>query len=404
MRGVRERRETGSRCVAVTRRFLRVSIALMVTTSAMLLLSCGGGSSSGQDASASTTTPAVRKVQPYTIVNASAVAQAPRSLAANNNRTWPPVEFEPANLNFGIVPPHTIGKGTAKIWNVGDQPLRIVKSITSCGCTSTENLAGRVIPPGGSIEFATEMEMKTGLGAKKEKVTLFFEGYGGTQVIFFYNAEVARPVRVIPPYVEASEQRRDGGWNQYQTGTVRVASLDGKPFRILKAHGVAPQFVGFDPAADELRSQYTLKWDIGQFAGGPIPWFWVLETDHPDAPIVDVRMRHSSVRPVRAPNRPWQPKDQRILIDLVRNGEPVEIITKHEYAGNRAPMPQNARVQNLSAILEVELIGVEQKGQLLEFRLRVTPKNAPLGLLYEHISVGSAGYMVPLRIIGRVIE
>ena len=371
-------------------------IALVMTVCASLLAGCGDDSTSGQGASASTPSPAVRKVQPYTSVNASNLAQAPRSQAAKNKRGWPPVEFEPANLNFGIVPPHTIGKGTAKIWNVGDQPLRIVKSITSCGCTSTENLAGRVIPPGGFIEFATEMEMKTGLGAKKEKVTLFFEGYGGTQVIFFYNAEVARPVRVIPPYVDAD--------NQGQIGTVEVSSLDNKPFRILKAHGLAPQFVNFDPATDEPRTRYTLKWDMSQFDGQRVPWFWVIETDHPEAPIVDVRVRHDSTRPIPPDGRPWQPKDQRVLIDLVRNGESVEIITKHEYAGNRTPMPQTARVQNLSAILDVELVGIEQKGQLLEFRVRVTPKNAPLGLLYEHINVGSVGYMVPLRIIGRVIE
>jgi hypothetical protein len=371
-------------------------IALMTTVCASLMAGCDSGSSSSQGAAASTATPAVRKVQPYTIVNAHDVAQAPRSVAANNHRTWPPVEFEPANLNFGIVPPHTIGKGTAKIWNVGDQPLRILKSITSCGCTSAENLAGRVIHPGGFIEFATEMEMKTGLGAKKEKVTLFFEGYGQTQVMFYYNAEVARPVRVVPPYVDAVNQRR--------TGTVEVSSLDNKPFQILKAHGWAPQFVGFDPATDEPRTRYTLKWDMSQFDGQRVPWFWVIETDHPGAPIVDVRVRHDSTRPVRNETRPWQPKDQRILIDLVRNGESVEIITKHEFNGDRTPTAQTARVQNLSAILDVELVGLEQKGQLLEFRVRITPKNAPLGMLYEHINVGSGGYMVPLRIIGSVVE
>ena len=371
-------------------------IALVMTVCASLLAGCGDDSTSGQGASASTPSPAVRKVQPYTSVNASNLAQAPRSQATKNTRGWPPVEFEPANLNFGIVPPHTIGKGTAKIWNVGDQPLRIVKSITSCGCTSTENLAGRVIPPGGFIEFATEMEMKTGLGTKMEKVTLYFEGYGGTQVPFFFHAEVARPVRVIPPYVDAV--------NQGRTGTVEVSSLDNKPFRILKAHGLSPQFVGFDNATDEPRTQYTLKWDMSQFDGQRVPWFWVIETDHPEAPIVDVRVRHDSTRPIPPDGRPWQPKDQSVLIDVVRNGESVEIITKHEYAGNRTPMPQTARVQNLSAILDVELVGIEQKGQLLEFRVRVTPKNAPLGLLYEHINVGSVGYMVPLRIIGRVIE
>ena len=380
-------------------------VTLLITTAVVSLLTgCGGDSSAGQGASAASTSTTVKKPQPYTIVNAADVVQSPRSSASRNHHSWPPVEFEPANLNFGIVPPHTIGKGTAKVHNVGDQPLRILKSTTSCGCTSAENLAGRVIPPGGFIEFKTEMEMKTGLGVKKEKVTLLFEGYGGTQVIFYYNAEVARPVRVVPPYVQASVQRRDGGWNQFQTGTVQVASLDGKQFRILKAHGLVPQFVGFDPVADEPRIQYTLKWDMSQFKGKRVPWFWVIETDHPDAPIVDVRMRHNSAQPVRDRTRSWQPKDQRILIDLVRNGESIEIITKHEYASNRTPQPQTAHVQSLSTILDAELVGVELKGRLLEYRVRITPKNAPLGMFYEHISVGSAGITSPLRIIGRVIE
>lgn len=368
---------------------------VIMTASVSLLTGCGGDSTSGQGASAASTPTTVRKPQPYTIVNAVDVTQSPRSSASRNPSGWPPVEFEPANLNFGIVPRYTIGKGTAKIWNVGDQPLRIVKSVTSCGCTSAENLAGRVIPPGGFIEFKTEMEMKTGLGLKKEKISMLFEGYGSTYVAFFYNAEVARPVRVVPPYVDAVTGR---------TGTVEVTSLDNKPFQILKAHGLAPQFVGFDPATDEPRTQYTLKWDMSQFNGKRLPWFWIVETDHPDAPVVDVRLRHNSTRPVHDKTRSWQPKDQRILIDLVRNGESIEIITKHEYSPNRTPQPQTAQVKSLSAILDAELVGVELKGRLLEYRVRITLKNAPLGMLYEHISVGSAGAMVRLRIIGRVVE
>ena len=115
MRAIKQRQSSGSRRIAVTRRFLSVLIALMMAASTALLLSCDNGSSSGQGASAATTPAAVRKVQPYTIVNASDVAQAHRSLAANNKGGWPPVEFEPANLNFGIVPPHTIGKGSGAL-------------------------------------------------------------------------------------------------------------------------------------------------------------------------------------------------------------------------------------------------------------------------------------------------
>ena len=74
----------------------RIFAVLITTVSVSPLTGCGDGS-----------TASVKQPPLYTIVNASDVSQAPRSLAAKNHRGWPPVEFEPANLNFGIVPRHT---------------------------------------------------------------------------------------------------------------------------------------------------------------------------------------------------------------------------------------------------------------------------------------------------------
>ena len=338
------------------------------------------------------------------IKDLGAGTQPARASAAMNPSGWPPVEFEPAVMDFGILGPGQVAQGTVKIWNVGEEPLRILTSRTSCGCTVTDDLGGRVIPPGSFTEFITAMDPKSGLGPKQESLRMIFKDYEWVVVDYSFRAELALPVRVSPPFLAASTRDDSGGWTQTASGTVDLSSIDGSPFSILRAYHDDPQYVDFNPATDEPRNTYTIKWNLDQFAGGPIPWFWVIETDHPDAPVVDVRIRHSSAMPAQVPTRPWQPKDQRVLVDFIRNGESFEITTKHEYAPNRAPQPQTARVQSLSQLLDVQLISAQPTGQILEFRLRITPRDAPSGLLYEKISVGSAGHMVQLRIIGRLVE
>ena len=161
------------------------------------------------------------------------------------------VEFEPQKMDFGVLTPGAAVQGTSRLWNVGSSPLTITNSITSCGCTSTENLAGRVVPPGGYTEFTTDMHMKSGLGPKTEKITVYF---GPNQVaIQFYNAEVSLPIRLTPPYLSASERINDR-WVQTQTGEITVSAPDGRPFRIIGAHeDLEAQIPGIPAAGDDGR-------------------------------------------------------------------------------------------------------------------------------------------------------
>lgn len=384
--------------------------AITIAIIAIVLSGCGKDSSANQTTTSAKPVVTVAKnvinkqTKDFNVVYSRNVEQSPRSSVNSNPRNWPPVEFEPARMDFGIVPPHSLGKGSSRIWNVGNKPLRIIKSATSCGCTNAENLSGKVIQPGGYIDFTTEMELKSGLGAKKEKITMYFEGYGATQIIFFYHAEVALPVRVVPPYVEALKNLPRGGTQSFQTGTVNVASTDDKPFSILKVHGDDPQFEGFDPAADEPRNQYTLKWDMDQFAGKKVPMFWAIETDHPLAPLVDVRIRHATTPPDKNKTRPWQPKDARIILDYIKNGETYKFVVKHEHNGGVTPQPSTAKVICNSSSLDVVIAKTKIKGRFLEFTLHITPKNAKPGLLYEVIDIGSMGYTTKLRILGIIAE
>ena len=319
------------------------------------------------------------------------------------------VEFEPAKMNFGVLPPGAAVQGTSRLWNVGTTPLEITKSITSCGCTAADNLVGRVIPPGGYTEFMTEMHMKSGLGPKREKITVYF---GPKRVaIQYYTAEVSLPLRLTPPHLNASNRVNDR-WVQTRTGEITVSAQDGRPFRILGAHGEPPDYVGFDPATDQPRTQYTLRWDLARFQG-VVPWFWVIETNRADCPVIDARIRHSSTMPNQPTGREWVPSDQRVLVGIVRPGEPFEVSTAIEYGSNRDPVtgrvvnfvpdPSSAVVSSESTQVEAELIEAQVDGQHLRYRIRLTVvEHATPGLLYGQLAIGASRFSAPLYIIGRI--
>ncbi len=241
------------------------------------------------------------------------------------------------------------------------------------------------------------MTMKAGLGQKQEKITVVFDS--GLAAVQYYTAEVALPVRVTPPYLEASK-RTPNGWEHTMGGTVTVSSLDGRPFRITASHGATPHLVGFDAATDTPRTEYTLRWDLNRF-GGAIPWFWVIETDHPEAPVVDIRIRHSKTLPPRPPK--WVAKDQRVLVGTVRIDEPFEITTKVEYHGNLTPEPATAAVVSESPQLRAQLLEAQADGQFIQYRIQVTvTDDADPGLLYGNIAIYASGASYPVHVIGRV--
>jgi hypothetical protein len=188
------------------------------------------------------------------------------------------------------------------------------------------------------------------------------------------------------------------------SGEIALESRDGRPFRVLAAHGRPPQFVDFDPATDTPRARYTLRWDItAEHNAGTVPWFWVFETDHPEAPLVDVRVQHDSTRPDGI-REPWVPKDQRLLLDHLRHGESVEAEAKLEYSANRRPEPASVRISGENSQFWAELISAVPDGQFLKLKLRVTPKPGARGLLYGTIQVTASGRTAPLRIIGTIVE
>lgn len=306
----------------------------------------------------------------------------------------PPVSFDPPVLDFGIVVPSSTARGLITIRNEGEADVRIIASRTSCGCTNTTPLDGRVIPAGQTLTFDASMKIKSGLGPKHEQVAILFEGYAEGLVRYDLRAEASLPVRAVPPVLRATETL---------TGRVDLESRDGAAFRVLTAGGAPPRFVGFDPATDAPRSHYTIEWDLtAAQVHGEVPWFWVVETDRPDAPIVDLRVQHDTTRVEQPRGRPWVPKDLRVIVGSIEVGTPVEFESYIEFASG-IPIPTGtAAVASPSSNIMVELVRTWTVRQELHYRIRMTVTDAPPGPFYELMTLKAAGFDAPLRLIGRV--
>ena len=221
----------------------------------------------------------------------------------------PPLAAEPPTADLGFLAPNTAGEGTVRILNTGSTPLTIKQVQPSCKCTTSNDLVGKVIEPGKSIEMQVKLDGAPAVGPRNSSVKIMVDGFTRPLDIPV-RAEVTLPVRCVPPYVNAVDGKN-------LIGRLVLESIDGKPFKILSMTG-APMVIQYgDGSQDAPRSSWVVTYDIsGVPAGAPLPAFLLVETDAAGAGVVDVR--------VRSRNPPQKPKiaviEQRLNISRVAKG------------------------------------------------------------------------------------
>ncbi len=338
----------------------------------VLLVAIGCGSGGGDAGSAESTgassgaTTAATAPAADTQSSKAPVAAAPAAPV----QSAPPIRLDPPSLDFGFVAPSSASTGTVALVNTGATPLKILAVQPSCKCTTISDLAGTEIPAGGSVDLEATLDAQPAPGPKRAQIRVLVEGY--TQVVTVQlQAEVALPVRVTPPYINAVEGKN-------QTGRLVVQATDGKPFRICSAHGLPPRYLGFDPATEELRSQYLLEYDVADF-GSRLPRYFVIETDRPDAPLVDVLLRHENSFP--AIN--IRMKDYRIPAGVLATGQSKEFTIRLDNRIDRPAPPINAAISRSSdGMVEFVRQEVDAENEEVLVTLRLTPKASFEGFLY----------------------
>jgi len=240
-----------------------------------------------------------------------------------------PLVVEPPAVDFGRVAPGTKHPARFTLRNAGAVPLTIASAKPSCKCTDVTDIAGKVIPPGGTLELTAALQVPKSPGEKDAKVMIAVEGRPGL-VLAKMVAEVTQPVRAAPTYVDALKGA--------SAGSIRLESVDGAPFRVLSAGGRPPVLAGFDPAVDAPRSAYELRWDVAGL-GSPLPQWLVVTTDRPDCPQVPLRIRHETTGSRFDPGmhaRFWFAPESIVLAGNAKAGQPVRLTTTIEHLNPQA--------------------------------------------------------------------
>lgn len=244
--------------------------------------------------------------------------QQPAPQAASTVMVAPPV------LELGAIEPGSTHPAKFMLINTGKNEVTVLAATPNCKCTAISDIAGRKIAPGATLEFSASLAAPRAPGEKEAVVFLTFEGAGPTQAKI--HGDVRLKVIAQPPFVDALKE--------VTSGTVKLRSADGKPFAITRSGGKDPVFVGFDPAKDQPRAEYEIKWDLSGRACEQMPLWWFVWTDHPDCRVIPLRVRDEctgSKNDMARFGRFWIVKESLVDAGTLHNGKPGTVDVELEH-------------------------------------------------------------------------
>jgi hypothetical protein len=198
-----------------------------------------------------------------------------------------PLLAEPSALDLGFRRPGQSASGQVILTNASPEPVVIAAIQPTCSCTTTSDLVGQSVPPGGSVSFEATLAGSEVPGPKRSTIKVLAEG-AARPLEIEVRAEVSEVVRALPnaihpPPVGPAE------------GRIVVESLDRQPFSVLSSDRRAPRFIGFDPRRFNPDSLYVIQTDLGSLPRERWPALWLIETDRADCPVIAVRVREEGL-------------------------------------------------------------------------------------------------------------
>jgi hypothetical protein len=197
-----------------------------------------------------------------------------------------PLRADPEAVELGFLRPGQPGSASVTLTNASSEPVVVAAVQPTCSCTTTSDLAGRMIPPGGTLNFDATLAGGEVPGPKRATIKVVIEG-APRPLDIEVRAEVSEAVRAVPnairpPPVGPAE------------GRIVLESLDQRPFTVISSDRREPRFIGFDPRRMHPDSLYVVRTDLGSRAPGAHPALWLIETDREDCPVIAVRVRDES--------------------------------------------------------------------------------------------------------------
>lgn len=212
-------------------------------------------------------------------VRQSLAATAPPAPTVSNEV---PIVFEPAVLDLGEMQADIPKAGTVKLRNVSSKPVKVLKAIPGCGCT-TVGAPQDPIQPGeaADIEITMKPGPKPGVNMRKS-VTFQLEGY--SPIVLTVQGDVAAYVTIEPDVISAPKA------GETTEQKIVLKSVDGQSFSVTAAN---PPIIASMPA--EAALEHTLEIDWGKWEAQGRAMKLSVDTTHPKAPSLSVMVKRPLV-------------------------------------------------------------------------------------------------------------
>ncbi|MDP6890379.1 MAG: DUF1573 domain-containing protein [Phycisphaerales bacterium] len=307
------------------------------------------------------------------------------------------VELDPPAYEFGFLRPEEVRTRTVQLTNRDTTPVRLKGTWRGCSCT-TLDVRPMTLQPGDSI--AVPATLTAGMTPTSKDSSVKLEIIGRPPITLPTKGEIIRGVRARPRDI-STYRSRDG--NAYtSTGRLMVDAPEGPPFRVLSVNG--------EPQQTEPSPMHAIAWDVSDYdgttglnaEGQPVPPFWLVETDHPETPVLEIPVRHRSIRITPRGDRPWFYVEQRANVGGIERGGSGTFTLPVKWAGGKTSSSfrgvQSSRSE--SDLFEAVLIGKEDKGRETEVTIRITPAPSTSGPFQGEIILEGDGFEAPIQVIG----
>ncbi|MBU3728460.1 MAG: DUF1573 domain-containing protein, partial [Phycisphaerales bacterium] len=206
-------------------------------------------------------------------------ATAPTPPAVSNEV---PIVFEPSVLDLGEMQADVPKAGVVKLRNISSKPVKVLKAIPGCGCT-TVGAPQDPIQPGEAAEIEITMKPgpKPGVNMKKS-VTFQLEGY--SPLVLTVQGDVAAYVTIEPDIIAAPKA------GETTDQKIVLRSVDGQSFTVT---GSNPPIMASIPTDAAL--EHTLDIDWGKWEAQGRAMKVSVDTSHPKAPSLSVMIKRPLV-------------------------------------------------------------------------------------------------------------
>jgi hypothetical protein len=302
----------------------------------------------------------------------------PAEIRANNT---PPFRMRKPEVDFGVVRPHVRSSTVVELFNASKFPITLTRVTATCSCMGGIVDGKQVIPPGEVGEVEITVKGRANPGPIRERVTVWYINPEDGRELNFglpVTGEVAYAVKAEPFFINLLVEPK--------RGSIDLTSTDGTRFRVLSFNGEAPDFdeaklpEGDDGA--EATTRTAITYDFSDVPEDDLPYFVTLETDHPESPLLVMRVIHRGlITQANDPTkRPWSLSQDAFNLGLMAAGEAVE--RQITIVGTR--LGEAFEASMASDDIGVEIVSVEDEGRGKMITLRFTMNKAAADMVLKN--------------------